>query len=238
MKIQVRRWGLTKYKKKTSGKKNKKEDYFDLITKVTKRFLTQFDRSHFASCELLSKILDKRDSYTHNHSRNVAKYSIAVSERMGLSSKDKDIVRYASLLHDVGKMGIDMSILQKKGRLTRIEWEEIRVHTHLGAEIVAKVKQLTDIASTVLHHHERFGGGGYPNPDMKNNDIPLTARIVACADAYDAMRSNRSYRKAMPRKKALDELVSCSGTQFDPEIVKVLLQVIDEEEHDTKGYDL
>jgi len=214
------------------------EDYIELITRVTNKFLGQFDRSYSVSVELLSKILDKRDRYAHHHSRNVSKYSIAISERMALSPKEKEIVRYASLLHDVGKMGIDVNILQKKGSLTRTEWKEIRIHTNIGAQIVSKVKSLTNIAPTVLHHHERFGGGGYPNPDMKNGDIPLTARIVTCADAYDAMRSDRSYRKAMPKEKVVDELVSCSGTQFDPEIVRVLLEVIDEEEHDTVGYDL
>lgn len=226
---------------KKQGRKShsgKKEDYIGFITKVTTRFLTQFDRNFFTSIELLTKILDKRDRYTHNHSRNVAKYSIAVAERMGLSSKEKEVVRYASLLHDVGKMGIDMSILQKKGKLTRTEWKEVKIHTRIGAEIASKIKSLTDIAPTILHHHERYGGGGYPNPDLKNNDIPLTARIVTCADAYDAMRSDRTYRKALPREEAIDELVSCSGTQFDPDIVNILLSVIEEEECDTTAYDL
>ena len=216
----------------------KKEDYVELITKVTTRFLTQFDRNFFTSIELLSKILDKRDRYTHSHSRNVAKYSVAIAERMGLSSKEKEVVRYASLLHDVGKMGIDMSILQKKGKLTGTEWKEVKIHTRIGAEIASKIKSLTDIVPTILHHHERYGGGGYPNPDLKNNDIPLTARIVTCADAYDAMRSDRTYRKALPREEAIDELVSCSGTQFDPDIVNILLSVIEEEECDTTAYDL
>lgn len=216
----------------------KKEDYIGFITKVTTRFLTQFDRNFFTSIELLTKILDKRDRYTHNHSRNVAKYSVAIAERMGLSSKEKEMVRYASLLHDVGKMAIDMSILQKKGKLTGTEWKEIKIHTRIGAEIAGKIKSLTDIGPTILHHHERYGGGGYPNPDLKNNDIPLTARIVTCADAYDAMRSDRTYRKALPKEEAIDELVSCSGTQFDPDIVKILLSVIEEEECDTIAYDL
>jgi len=218
--------------------KHKKEDYIDLITKVTRRFLAQFDRDHVTSVELLSKILDKRDSYTHNHSRNVSRYAIAVSEQIGLSGKEKTIVKYASLLHDVGKMGIDMSILQKKGSLTQKEWKEVKVHTRIGAGIVEKIRPLTEIGPTVLHHHERFGGGGYPDPGMKDGEIPLTARIITCADAYDAMRSNRSYRNALPKEKAIGELVSCSGTQFDPDIVKVLLGIIEREEQNTVAYNL
>lgn len=215
---------------KKNGITEKKKDYIELITKVTSKFLTQFDRDYLSSVELLSKILDKRDSYTHGHSRNVSKYAIAVSEKMNLPLKKRNTVKYAAFLHDIGKMGIDMSILQKKGKLTKAEWKEIRVHTRIGAEIVGKIKSLCDLVPTVLHHHARFSGGGYPNPDLKSNDIPLTARIVSCADAYDAMRSNRAYRKALPKEKAVDELLRCSGTQFDPDVVKTLLEVIEKED--------
>ncbi|PIU42190.1 MAG: hypothetical protein COS99_01625 [Candidatus Omnitrophica bacterium CG07_land_8_20_14_0_80_42_15] len=209
---------------------NKKKDYIELITKVTNRFITQFDRDYHASLELLSKILDRRDSYTHSHSKNVSKYAGAISKKMGLSAKEKDIVKHSSLLHDIGKMSIDMSILQKKGKLTKEEWSEIRTHTHSGAEIVSRIKSLKDLAPTVLHHHERYGGGGYPFPEMKNGEIPLSARIVTCADAYDAMTSDRVYRKALPKEKAIEELKGCSGTQFDPEIVKAFLLVLDKGE--------
>ena len=210
-----------------NGLGEKKKEYIELITKVTSKFLTQIDRDYSASVELLSRILDRRDSYTHNHSKNVSKYAVTVSEKMGLSAKEKNLVKHASLLHDIGKMGIDMSILKKKGKLTRAEWKEIRVHTRIGAEIVKKIRFLSDLGPTVLHHHERFGGGGYPYPDLQNGDIPLTSRIITCVDAYDAMISDRAYRKALPKEKAIDELQTHSGTQFDPEVVEVLLDVIE-----------
>jgi putative nucleotidyltransferase with HDIG domain len=204
----------------------KKTDYIELMTRVTNKFLTQIDREYSSSVELLSRILDRRDSYTHNHSKNVSKLAVSIAEKLGLPAKEKNKVKYASLLHDIGKMGIDMSILKKKGKLTKSEWKEIRVHTRIGAEIVGKIRFLSDLVPTVLHHHERFSGGGYPYPELKNEDIPLTARIVTCTDAFDAMTSDRAYRKALSKEKALEELRSCSGTQFDPDVVSVLIKIV------------
>lgn len=210
------------------NKNNNREghNYIDIITKMTSNFLSQIGRDYATSIELFSKILDRRDSYTHHHSRSVSKYAVHISEKMGLSAKDRNIVEHASLLHDIGKMGVDMSILQKKGKLTKAEWEKVRIHTRLGADIVNGIRFLQDLVPTVLHHHERFGGGGYPYPELKNGDIPLTARIVTCADAYDAMTSDRAYRKALPRDEAIKELKTCSGTQFDPAVVSAFLTIV------------
>jgi len=226
------RYAYKKYIYKGSGMKEiseKKKGYLELMVRVTNKFLNQFDRDYTTSVELLSKILDRRDSYTHSHSKNVSRYAVSISKKLSLSTEDRDIVRYASLLHDIGKMGIDMKILQKRTRLTKEEWKEIRVHTRYGAEIIGKIKTLKDLVPTVLHHHARFGGGGYPYPDLKQEEIPLTARIITCADAYDAMTSDRAYRRALPKRKAVAELKACSGTQFDPEIVSVLLEIVEEE---------
>jgi putative nucleotidyltransferase with HDIG domain len=221
--------GCQVHKEKHEVIDKKKRNYIELITKVTKRFLTDSQRDYGTSVHLLSRILDKRDSYTHSHSKNVSHYAIAISERLELSTREKNVVKYSALLHDIGKMGIDMSILKKKGKLTRTEWKQIRVHTRIGAEIVGNIRFLKDLVPTVLHHHERFEGGGYPYPELKSDDIPLTARIVTCADAYDAMTSDRAYRKALPRRQAVTELRACAGSQFDPVVVDVMLEVITEE---------
>ena len=132
------------------------------------------------------------------------------------------MLKYAAILHDIGKIGIPDSILNKPGRLTDEEYRLVKEHPAIGAEIVKQVKALEPVASIILQHQERWDGKGYPY-GMKGEDIPMEARIISVLDAYDAMTSDRSYRKALPVQTAIAELKRCSGTQFDPKVVNAFL---------------
>lgn len=174
----------------------------------------------------LANIIDTKDSYTRGHSEKVMRYALLIAEAMDLSKKEKEIIQYASLLHDMGKIGVDLSVLRKPGPLTKEEWKQIFAHPQIGAEIISRTGLLEDLAPIILHHHERYEGGGYPDPEKKTEDIPLGARILAVADAFEAMTSDRPYRKARSRQAAKKELKRCAGTQFDPKVVDVFLKVL------------
>jgi putative nucleotidyltransferase with HDIG domain len=132
-------------------------------------------------------------------------------------------VKTASLLHDIGKIGIDLSIIRKEGKLSEQDWEKIRLHPEIGAKIVSQVGFLNEVVPIIRHHHERYDGGGYPDPERRGTRIPVGARIIAVADAFDAMTSDRPYRKAMEEAAAIQELTRCAGHQFDPEIVNAFI---------------
>lgn len=173
----------------------------------------------------MAKSLEKRDEYTHGHSEKVSKYSLMIAEKLGLSETDINIIKYASLLHDIGKIGIQDSTLRKQGRLSDEERKEIFNHPKFGVEILSPIAGMERIIPLVLHHHESLNGEGYPD-GLKNEDIPLGSRIITITDAYEAMTANRPYRKAFPQKKALGILEECAGSQFDPKLVKIFLEVI------------
>ncbi len=177
-----------------------------------------------STLKVLANALDAKDSYTHGHSQRVAEYSLAIAGELGLSPKEKDDLEFAALLHDIGKIGIRDNILCKPGKLTDEEFKIIQMHPVMSAEILAPVDFLTDKIPIVKHHHERFDGRGYPSK-LKGEEIPLGARIICVADTFDAMTSNRSYRKGLPAEVALEELKRCSNAQFDPIIVEMFLRV-------------
>jgi putative nucleotidyltransferase with HDIG domain len=170
--------------------------------------------------------VDIRDRYTHSHSRMVSELSAATAEVMGLRRTDVDRVRVGALLHDVGKIGVPDAILSKRGRLTEDEWESVRMHPALGKTIMEQAPELDAVIPLVLHHQEHYDGSGYP-ARLSGRQIPLGARIIAVADAYHAMRSDRPYRSARTHAEAVPELFRCSGTQFDPEVVSALLLALD-----------
>ncbi|MEW6173733.1 MAG: HD-GYP domain-containing protein [Bacillota bacterium] len=174
----------------------------------------------------LSRVLDARDPHTARHSQSVADYALAIAKEMGLSASQRETVYFAGILHDVGKIGISEQPLRKPGKLTPEEWEEIKKHPVLSYKILRDIPELEEIAVITLYHHERWDGGGYPY-GVKEESIPLGARILCVADSYDAMISERVYKKAMPQERALSELKRCAGTQFDPEIVDVFLRCFD-----------
>ncbi len=170
--------------------------------------------------------IDAKDNYTKGHSVRVAKYARAIGEQLGYDELALDTLYYTALLHDIGKIGIPDGILKKSTRLTEEEYNIIRNHPVLGAEILKNITIIDDITLGAKYHHERFGGGGYPN-NLSGTDIPLVARIICVADSFDAIASRRSYSGMTSLQWVTEELKKCSGTQFDPEIVEVFLHMLE-----------
>ena len=178
----------------------------------------------------LASTIDAKDRYTSGHSRRVAEYSRELARRMGKSEEDQEIVFTAGLLHDVGKISVPGDVINKPGRLTDEEFDQIRIHPVSGYHILEGIHDDERIGYGAKYHHERYDGKGYPN-GLQGEDIPEIARIIAVADAYDAMASDRSYRKLLPQDVVRGEIVKGRGTQFDPEIADIMLQIMDED-HD------
>ncbi len=174
----------------------------------------------------LARAVDSKDHYTHEHSDRASSKARKLAGDMGLSEQQTRYVEYAALLHDIGKIGIDEAILLKPGKLTPEEYEEMKKHPMIGHDILAPVKFLGPVAQMVLYHQEWFDGRGYPE-GLKGEEIPLGSRIVAVIDAWDAMTSDRPYRKALPREIAVGELKKGAGTQFDPTVVEHFLKLED-----------
>jgi HD-GYP domain-containing protein (c-di-GMP phosphodiesterase class II) len=172
----------------------------------------------------LTSAVDAKDAYTHGHSERVAALGRELATEAGLGEALAERVYMAGLLHDVGKIGVPESVLQKTGRLTPEEFEQMKKHPQIGARILADVKQIKDLIPGVLHHHERYDGNGYPH-GLAGENIPLFGRLICLADCFDAMTSNRTYRKAMPLEVALTEIRRCSGTQFDPALTEAFLRI-------------
>lgn len=177
----------------------------------------------------LAAAVDVRDGYTHEHSRLVSELAAAIARRIGLASGEIARIGVAALLHDVGKIGVPDSILTKEGSLTGEEWECVRRHPVLGKRIMEQAPELRDVTPLVLHHQERYDGSGYPER-LRGEEIPLGARIIAAADAYHAIRSDRPYRSGRTHREAMRELQRCSGSQFDPQVVKALLGALESDD--------
>lgn len=174
----------------------------------------------------LAAAVDVRDGYTREHSRMVSELSAAIAKRIGLASTDVARISVGALLHDVGKIGVPDAILAKEGKLSDDEMDCIREHPGLGKRIVEQAPELMDVVPLVFHHQEHWNGTGYPG-HLHGEDIPLGARIIAAADAYHAMRSDRPYRSGRTHREAMRELLRQSGEQFDPRVVEALLAVLD-----------
>jgi len=189
------------------------------------RLFQNLEKTYFDTIAALAASIDAKDHYTHGHSEKVMEYSVAIAEELELGEEQITAIKFAGLLHDIGKIGVDDSILKKPGSLTDTEREEIEMHPVYGTRIVEKVEFLRKIGTLTYHHHERFDGTGYPD-GLKGEQIPIGARILSVADTFDAMTSSRSYRKALPYETAIQEIKRCSGSQFDPKIVKAFLTVV------------
>jgi putative nucleotidyltransferase with HDIG domain len=172
----------------------------------------------------LTSAVDAKDAYTCGHSERVALLSRTLAQSAGLSEAEVERIYMAGLLHDVGKIGVPEAVLQKTGRLTAEEFEQIKKHPEIGARILRDVKQLEDILPGVMHHHERYDGRGYPSA-LAGENIPIMGRIICLADCFDAMTSSRTYRKALPLEVALTEIRRCAGTQFDPVLSDAFLKI-------------
>ncbi len=173
----------------------------------------------------LAATVDAKDSYTYGHSRKVSEYAVAISEALSLPQDKITTIRAASLLHDIGKVGVPDSILNKKEPLTEDDWKPIKGHPKLGVEILRHVIDLVNCLPAIMHHHEHYDGSGYPT-GLKGDQIPFESRILAVADAYDAMTSPRPYREQLSMEEAINELRRCTGTQFDPEMVEIFCNII------------
>lgn len=176
----------------------------------------------------LAGTIDAKDRYTSGHSQRVAKYSKELAKRMGKSEEEQNLIYYAGLLHDVGKIRVPDEVINKPGKLTNEEFNLIKIHPISSFHILKDIYNDKQVAMGAKFHHEKYDGTGYPN-GLSGENIPEIARIIGIADAYDAMASNRSYRKALPQAVVRSEIEKNTGTQFDPEIARIMLQLIDED---------
>ncbi|MBI5788667.1 MAG: response regulator [Candidatus Schekmanbacteria bacterium] len=174
---------------------------------------------------LLASTLESKDPYTHGHSERVSYYSALLSGSLSFEAKLDEELRIAAYLHDIGKIGVSDKLVRKQDSLTNEEWSLIKEHPEKGVNLICCLKTSRNIISYVRHHHERFDGKGYPY-GLSGEDIPIGGRIIAIADAYDAMISDRPYRRALSPEQAQIELEKCAGTQFDPKLVKLFLETL------------
>lgn len=185
----------------------------------------RLERAYLESVQTLRYTVEAKDPYTRGHSDRVSAYSVLIGKYLNLSDEDLKTLEVGGLFHDIGKIGIPDSILLKESRLTDDEYSEIKNHPSIGAHILCNAAIFQDIIPVVKHHHERYDGHGYPG-QLKGEDIPYMARIAAVADTFDAMTSKRTYRDPLPLEVVTAEIEKCSGTQFDPEIAKVFLDIL------------
>ena len=190
------------------------------------RLYEELKRTFFETSQALAEAIEMRDPYTGGHTQRVMNYSIAIAEEMGLSKEEIEKIKISAILHDIGKIGIEDSILRKPSALNDEELKKMMEHPQIGEEIVKKVSSLRDIALIIRAHQERFDGKGYPD-GLKDGEIPLAARIIAVADTFDAMVTDRPYRKGMPVSAALEELKKKRGIQFDPDVIDAFLKAFE-----------
>ncbi len=190
------------------------------------RLFEHTQQTYYETIRSLAQALEARDAYTKGHSERVTRYSLLIADKLGLRERERKILHYAGLLHDIGKIGISDTILNKSKELSSDEWAAIRNHPLFGDTILGPIKFLSEAQDIVLHHHERFDGTGYPD-GLDAERIPLQARIIAVADAFDAMTSDRPYRRALSRTVALNEIAAGAGKQFDPNVVRVFLEIME-----------
>lgn len=172
----------------------------------------------------LSNAIDARDPYTAGHSERVAEISVEIGKNLGLTKEQLSNLELSALFHDIGKLGVPDEILLKPGKLNDVEFKKIKEHPTIGFSILKNVDFLGSALTAILHHHERFSGGGYPD-GIANKEIPLEARIIAVADTYDAITSDRPYRKGLSHEEAVSEIIKSSNTQLDPDVVEAFLGI-------------
>lgn len=201
------------------------------VQKKTQQIAAQHEKLERISMQIvtaLSGAVDAKDTYTNGHSLRVAEYSREIARRAGLSPDEQDEIYMMGLLHDVGKIGVPDAIINKPARLTDDEYRVIKTHPLMGAKILNNIQDFPKLITGARWHHERYDGKGYPD-GMIGREIPLEARIIAVADAYDAMSSRRSYRDVLPQETVRQEIEKGRGTQFDPELTEIALAMIDED---------
>ena len=175
--------------------------------------------------EALLQSIEKRDPYMAGHTKRVVALSEIIAHYLHLNPEDKQNLKIAALLHDIGKIGVEERILTKEDKLTEAEYKEIQKHPLIGIEIIGNFDYLKDVIPGMCYHHERTDGNGYPE-GLKDTNIPLLAKIIAVADAYDAMTTNRPYQMALKSREAIAELERCTGVQFDEQVVSAFIQAM------------
>lgn len=186
----------------------------------------ELERAYLDTIGILRQTVEAKDPYTRGHSDRVSEYSVLIGKKLGLDEKTLHILKIGGLFHDIGKIGIPDSILLKESKLSDEEYSQIKNHPMIGVHMLGDAAIFTDILPIIKHHHERYDGRGYPS-QLVGDDIPYVARIAAVADTFDAMTSKRSYRDSLPIDVVRAEIERCSGTQFDPNIAKVFLDIMD-----------
>lgn len=198
-------------------------------TKLAEERLASSERLFEETVMALAKTIDAKDAYTRGHSQRVARYARHIAFKLGWLEEEQRKIYFMGLLHDIGKIGVPEAIINKTARLTDEEYSKIKQHTVIGSEILELVAEFPELAVGARSHHERYDGKGYPD-GFSGNQIPIYARVIAVADAYDAMTSRRSYRGVLPQDVVRSEIAKGRGTQFDPRFADVMLQIIDEDE--------
>ena len=186
----------------------------------------KLEKAYLDSIQTLRYTIEAKDIYTRGHSDRVAAFSVLIGQKLGLSDKDLRTLQIGGLFHDVGKIGVPDSILQKEGKLTDDEYSQIKQHPNIGVHILSNATIFEDILPIVEHHHEKYDGTGYPGK-LAGEDIPYLARIAAIADSFDAMSSRRAYRDSLPLDKIISEFMRCRGTQFDPKLDDLFIDILE-----------
>jgi putative two-component system response regulator len=199
-------------------------DYQKYLEERVEQQTREIRKIFLRAIEALVSALEAKDKYTGGHSRRVTEIALALGNELGLSTQDMEDLRWGSLLHDIGKIAVDELIQNKSAKLTPDEYEHIMTHVPVGAEIVRPLVN-KKTAQIIEHHHDRYDGSGL-HQLLGGDEIPLGARILAVADSFDAMRSDRPYRSAMPTEEIVDEIRRCAGTQFDPAVVTAFLNTV------------
>jgi HD-GYP domain-containing protein (c-di-GMP phosphodiesterase class II) len=192
------------------------------LVRLTKKANQNLVEAIFA----FAKTIELKDHYTGEHVENTVRYATEIAKALSLPAEEIELVKQASMLHDLGKVGVSENILLKKSKLNKKEFDEIKRHPQIGADIIRPIQYLRDIIPFIFYHHERWDGHGYPS-GIKGEEIPMGARIIALADVYQALTSDRPYRKAYSKKKAIQIIKEGSGTQFDPKIVDIFLKILE-----------
>ena len=190
----------------------------------------ELEKAYLDTIGILRQTVEAKDPYTRGHSDRVSEYSVLIGQEMGLDENTLHTLKIGGLFHDIGKIGIPDSILLKESKLDDEEYSQIKNHPAIGVHMLGDAAIFKDIIPMVKHHHERFDGRGYPS-QLKGSEIPLIARIAAVADTFDAMTSKRSYRNALPLDVVISEIEKCSGSQFDPEIASIFLNILKNKNH-------
>ncbi len=199
-----------------------------LLKKELEKLTRQANQGLIESIFAFAKTIELKDHYTGEHVEKTVHYATEVARELGLPNDEVDKIRKASILHDLGKIGISENILLKKGKLTTEEFDEIKKHPQIAVDILRPIQSLQGVIPMIYYHHERWDGGGYLN-GLKGDEIPIGARIIAVSDVYEALTSDRPYRKAFSRDEAINMVKDSSGTQFDPKVVDAFLKVLQQE---------